>query len=147
MPLEGKREVRMGRPCEVIECWHREAVGIGPTLIPFSPFAASASTLVVCVYSSWNPQCWLKALYFIFSSGSLHPSDFHRRESGRFRTLPFFLIYFKISPNYSNILSTFRSKNISNIEVPIDLLIGLVVSISDYWSWGRGFDSRHFHKF
>ena len=29
----------------------------------------------------------------------------------------------------------------------IDRLIGLVVSMSDYWSWGRGFDPRHFHKF
>ena len=26
-------------------------------------------------------------------------------------------------------------------------LIGLVVSMSDYWSWGRGFDRRHFHNF
>ena len=24
---------------------------------------------------------------------------------------------------------------------------GLVVSLSDYWSWGRGFDPRCFHKF
>ena len=26
-------------------------------------------------------------------------------------------------------------------------LVGLVVSMSDYWSWGRGFDPRHFHNF
>ena len=25
-----------------------------------------------------------------------------------------------------------------------DRLVGLVVSMSDYWSWGRGFDPRHF---
>ena len=24
-------------------------------------------------------------------------------------------------------------------------LVGLVVSVCDYWSWGRGFDPRHFH--
>ena len=28
-----------------------------------------------------------------------------------------------------------------------DRLVGLVVSMSDYWSWGRGFDPWHFHKF
>ena len=28
-----------------------------------------------------------------------------------------------------------------------DRLIGLVVSMSDYWSWGRGFDPQHLHKF
>ena len=33
------------------------------------------------------------------------------------------------------------------ISVYIDRLVGLVVSMSDYWSWGRGFDPRHFHKF
>ena len=27
-----------------------------------------------------------------------------------------------------------------------DRLVGLVVSVSDYWSWGRGFDPRYFHK-
>ena len=29
----------------------------------------------------------------------------------------------------------------------INRLVGLVVSTSDYWSWSRGFDPRHFHKF
>ena len=29
----------------------------------------------------------------------------------------------------------------------IDRLVGLVVSMSDYWSWGPGFDPWHFHKF
>ena len=33
------------------------------------------------------------------------------------------------------------------IYIYIDRLIGLVVSMSDYWSWGRGFDPRHFHNF
>ena len=33
------------------------------------------------------------------------------------------------------------------IIIIMDRLIGLVVSMSDYWSWGRGFDPRHFHKF
>ena len=33
------------------------------------------------------------------------------------------------------------------IIITIDRLVGLVVSISDYWSWRRGFDPRHFHKF
>ena len=28
-----------------------------------------------------------------------------------------------------------------------DRLVGLGVSMSDYWLWGRGFDPRHFHKF
>ena len=27
-----------------------------------------------------------------------------------------------------------------------DRLVGLVVSMSDYWSWGRVFNSWHFHK-
>jgi hypothetical protein len=36
-------------------------------------------------------------LYFIFSPGSLHYSDVYRCESGRCRTLPFFLIIFIIS--------------------------------------------------
>ena len=31
------------------------------------------------------------------------------------------------------------------IFIIIDRLVGLVVSMSDYWSWGRGFDPRHFH--
>ena len=29
--------------------------------------------------------------------------------------------------------------------VRIYTIVGLVVSMSDYWSWGRGFDPRHFH--
>ena len=33
------------------------------------------------------------------------------------------------------------------IIIIIDRLAGLVVSMSDYWSRGRGFDPRHFHKF
>ena len=33
------------------------------------------------------------------------------------------------------------------IIIIIIILVGLVVSMSDYWSWGRGFDPRHFHKF
>ena len=28
-----------------------------------------------------------------------------------------------------------------------DRLVFLVGSMSDFWSWGRGFDPRHFHKF
>ena len=28
-----------------------------------------------------------------------------------------------------------------------DRLVCIVVSMSDYWSWGRGFNPRHFHKF
>ena len=28
-----------------------------------------------------------------------------------------------------------------------DRLVGLVVSMSDYWSWGRGFDPRHIQRF
>ena len=33
------------------------------------------------------------------------------------------------------------------IIIIMDRLVGLVVSMSDYWSWGRGFDPRHFHNF
>ena len=33
------------------------------------------------------------------------------------------------------------------IIIIIGRLVGLVVSVSDYWSSGRGFDPRHFHKF
>ena len=33
------------------------------------------------------------------------------------------------------------------IIIIIDCLLGLVVNMSDYWSWDRGFDPRHFHKF
>ena len=33
------------------------------------------------------------------------------------------------------------------IIIIIDRLIALAVSMSDYWSWGRGFDPRHFYKF
>ena len=33
------------------------------------------------------------------------------------------------------------------IIIIIDRLVGLVVSMSDYWSWGRGFDPRYFYKF
>ena len=36
----------------------------------------------------------IKALYFIFPPGSVCSSDVYRRESGRYCTLPFFLIYF-----------------------------------------------------
>ena len=28
-----------------------------------------------------------------------------------------------------------------------DRFVGLVVTMTDYWSWGHGFDTRHFHKF
>ena len=28
-----------------------------------------------------------------------------------------------------------------------DHLVGLGVSMSDFWSWGRGFDPRYFHEF
>ena len=44
----------------------------------------------------------------------------------------------------------------SNCRSPISIrffcsivlyLVGLVVSMSDYWSWGHGFDPWHFHKF
>ena len=27
------------------------------------------------------------------------------------------------------------------------IIAGLVISMSDYWSWSRGFDPRHFPKF
>ena len=37
-------------------------------------------------------------LYFIFSQSSLRYCDVYRRESGKYRTLPFFLIFFTISP-------------------------------------------------
>ena len=33
------------------------------------------------------------------------------------------------------------------IIIIIDRLVGLVVSMADYWSWDRGFDPRYFHKF
>ena len=33
------------------------------------------------------------------------------------------------------------------INIIMDRLVGLGVSMSDYWWWGRGFDPRHFHKF
>ena len=36
---------------------------------------------------------------------------------------------------------------ISIIIAIIDRLIGLVISMSNYWSWGRGFDSRNYHNF
>ena len=36
---------------------------------------------------------------------------------------------------------------LSRVICYLDRLVGLVVSMSDYWSWGRGFDPRHFHKF
>ena len=39
------------------------------------------------------PQCWLRALCFIFSPGSLHYRDVYRRESGRCCTLSFFLTF------------------------------------------------------
>ena len=29
----------------------------------------------------------------------------------------------------------------------IIIYVGLVVSMSAYWSWGRGLDTRYFHKF
>ena len=32
------------------------------------------------------------------------------------------------------------------IIIIIDRLVGLVVSMSDYWLRGRGFDPQHFHK-
>ena len=52
------------------------------------------SSVVVYVYNWWKPQCWLKALYLIFSPGSLHSSNVYRHESDRCRTLPFFLTFF-----------------------------------------------------
>ena len=42
-------------------------------------------------------QCWLKALYFIFSSCSLRSSDLYIRESSRCHTLPFFLTFSTIT--------------------------------------------------
>ena len=28
-----------------------------------------------------------------------------------------------------------------------DRLVDIGASVSEYWSWGRGFDPRHFHNF
>ena len=36
---------------------------------------------------------------------------------------------------------------VHDILIYTSLNIYIVVSMSDYWSWGRGFDPRHFHKF
>ena len=47
----------------------------------------------VYVYSWWKPQCWLKALYFIFSVGSFRFCDFYRCELGRCCTFPFLLTF------------------------------------------------------
>jgi len=47
----------------------------------------------VYICSWWKPQFWLKALYFIFSQGSLYSSDVYRCESGKCCTLPFFLTF------------------------------------------------------
>ena len=33
------------------------------------------------------------------------------------------------------------------IIIIIIIIVGLVVSMSDYWSSGRGFDPRYFHNF
>ena len=33
------------------------------------------------------------------------------------------------------------------IIIIIDRLVGLGVSMCDYWSWGHGFDPRYFHEF
>ena len=38
------------------------------------------------------------SMYFIFSPGYLCSSDVYRRDSGRCRTIPFFLTFFIISP-------------------------------------------------
>ena len=45
---------------------------------------------------------------------------------------------------YFNILG--KATFIIIIIIIIIIIVGLVVSMSDYWSWGRGFDPRHFHK-
>ena len=48
----------------------------------------------VYIYSWWKPQWKLKALYWIFSLGSLCFSDVYRLESSMCRTLPFFVTIF-----------------------------------------------------
>ena len=42
-----------------------------------------------------------------------------------------------------------RSSGRLLLSMPLinECLVGLVVSVSDYWSWGCGFNPRHFHKF
>ena len=40
-----------------------------------------------------------------------------------------------------------RKQNCNAKVCGISRLVDLVVSMSDYWSWGRGFDPRYFHKF
>ena len=66
-----------------------------PPLLPFSPLAAPANTLI-SIHIQLMKATLLEesSLYFIFSPGSLCYSDVYRRESGRCHTLPFFLTFF-----------------------------------------------------
>ena len=73
-------------------------------------------------------------VYFFLSSGDL------------------FIFSFRVSRFYSYFCvirsSIFLFQVIFLIIISyLDRIIGLVVSMSDYRSWGRGFDPRHFHKF
>ena len=64
----------------------------------------SANTLAflssVYVYSCGKPVFAESSLYFIFYSGYLRYGEVYGRESGRFRTLPFFLTFFFIICNH-----------------------------------------------
>ena len=66
-----------------------------------------------------------------------------------------FILYFSYHKPIVSFLSAIQmtmsqskiyQSNLCTIII-IYCLVGLVVSMSDYWSWGRGFDPRHFHKF
>ena len=66
-----------------------------PLLLPFSPLAAPANTLI-SIHIQLMKATLLEesSLYFIFSPGSLCSSDVYGHESGRCRTFPFFLTFF-----------------------------------------------------
>ena len=68
---------------------------------PFPTYRHLLTLWSVYFYSWWKPQYWLKAP-FIFSPGSLCYNDVYRLESGRCRTLPFFLTFLS-QTHYSTI--------------------------------------------
>ena len=62
------------------------------SLLPFSPLMASANTFVSLLLQL-TKATMLAESSFIFTPGFLHYGDVYRRESGRCRTLPFFLTF------------------------------------------------------
>ena len=76
-----------------------------------------------------------------FPVGEIYEVPHHEVSFSIPNTHPFRLKYLPKNPGLK--IKIWCNNNNNNN----DRLVDIVVSMSDYWSWDRGFDPRHFHKF